>query len=144
MYIIPHACTSNRVHIPFIEIPHLYIEPNTHTSKLQIQYKWYRTNKSKCFRTHRNNPFIPRTVLLCSWACLYEVLNRENFYINRNFGQPVSSYTSRDSRRGPLWAMRNQLTDYEVWDLLVLSLEANLSFDFAEFFPKTWWFQKNT
>ena len=74
------------------------------------------------------------------WPCLYEVLNREIFYINRNFGQPVSSYTSRDSRRGLLWVMRNQLTDYELEqflhalrDLLALSLEANLSFDSAKF-----------
>ena len=33
-------------------------------------------------------------------ACLYEVLNHETFYTNRNFGQPVSGYTRRDEDPG--------------------------------------------
>ena len=81
----------------YIEITHFYIEPNTYTSILQMHtsnqiyirwnciYEWYRTIKSKCIRTHRNNPFILRIVSLCSSSWL-EVLNRENFYINRNLG----------------------------------------------------------
>ena len=77
MYIEPrtytlklHIYTSNQIHIHrtkyiYIETTHIYIEPNTHMPKLHI-YKWYRSNKSKCIRTNRNNPFLLRTVCLCT------------------------------------------------------------------------------
>ena len=54
-YVHPYCMHVNRVHIHpsytfihrakyiYIEIAHIYIEPNTHTSKLHI-YKWYCTN----------------------------------------------------------------------------------------------------
>ena len=84
-YIIHRNYTFlHRTKYVYIEITNVYIEPNTHTLKLHIN-EWYRTIKSKCIRKHRNNPFILRIVSLCSSSWL-EVLNRENFYINRNLG----------------------------------------------------------
>ena len=89
----------------YIEVAHLYIEPNTYTSKLHI----YTSNQIHICRNYtyingtvqiNRNAFVHIEIIrfyfelfACARrAILYEVLNRENFYINRNFGQPVSGY----------------------------------------------------
>ena len=71
MYIEPrtytlklHIYTSNQIHI-HRNYTYIYIEPNTRMPELHI-YRWYRSNKSKCIRTYRNNPFSLRTVCSCT------------------------------------------------------------------------------
>ena len=83
----------------------MYIEPRTYTLKLHI----YTSNQIQICRNYtyingtvqiNRNAFVHIEIMrfyfelfACARrAILYEVLNRENFYINRNFGQPVSGY----------------------------------------------------
>ena len=113
-YVHPYCMHVRRTAYIYIEVTHLYIEPNTYTSKLHI----YTSNQ---IHIHRNYTYINGTIHInrnafvhieiirlyfelftcVRRACLYEVLNRENCYINRNFGKPVSGYTGGNSRRGP-------------------------------------------
>ena len=89
----------------YIGVAYLCIETNTYTSKLNI----YTSNQMHICRNYtyingtvqiNRNAFVHVEIIrfyfelfACARrACLYEVFNRENFYINRNFGEPVSGY----------------------------------------------------
>ena len=114
----------------YIRTACMYVEPRTYTSKLHIytsnQIHIHRISNlhiytSNQIHIHRNYTYINGTIHInrnafvhieiirlyfelftcVRRACLYEVLNRENCYINRNFGKPVSGYTGGNSRRGP-------------------------------------------
>ena len=96
---------EHRIAYIYIEVTHLYIEPNTYISKLHI----YTSNQILICRNYtyingtiqiNRNTFVHIEIIRFYFelfagalrAILYEVLNRGNFYINRNFGQSVSGY----------------------------------------------------
>ena len=98
-----HIRTSYRMHVHrtayiYIDVTYLYIETNTYTSN-QIHIRRNYTYIDGTVQINRN-AFVHVEIIrfyfelfACARrACLYEVFNRENFYINRNFGEPVSGY----------------------------------------------------
>ena len=167
MNIVPHACASNRVLIHrsytfihrtkyiYIEITHIYIEPNTHMPKLHLYNGTVQRSRNAFVHIEIIRVYFELFTFVCR-AFLYEVLNRENFHINRNFGQLVSGYISRDPkqdekvdekdvgkkpanwlRTGAILPFFARLVNPFTWGELVIRL-CGISL------PKTWWFRKNT